>query len=107
ALGRARRQGPSSQEQYRKSPEGMAELRSDSPQPLENSVEIARRCNIDVQLGTYYLPEFPIPDGLTMDEYFRKVSLEGLQERLKVILPPGSENYEERRQVYLDRLKFE
>src|SRR5690606_12807982 len=67
----------------------------------------ARRCNIDVQLGTYYLPEFPIPDGLTMDEYFRKVSLEGLAERLKVILPPGSEHYEERRQVYLDRLKFE
>ena len=107
ALGDPRRVRLYSEEQYLKSPEEMAELFSDIPEALENSVEIARRCNIDVQLGTYYLPEFPIPDGLTMDEYFRKVSLEGLEERLKVILPPGSENYEERRQVYLDRLKFE
>src|SRR5690554_6855148 len=107
ALGDPRRVRLYSEEQYLKSPEEMAELFSDIPEALENSVEIARRCNIDVQLGTYYLPEFPIPDGLTMDEYFRKVLLEGLEERLKVILPPGSENYEERRQVYLDRLKFE
>ncbi|WP_193073736.1 DNA polymerase III subunit alpha [Pseudomonas sp. FME51] len=107
ALGDPRRVKQYSEEQYLKSPEEMAELFSDIPEALANSVEIAKRCNIDVQLGTYFLPEFPVPDGMTMDDYFRKVSLEGLEERFKVVLPPDSENYEERRQVYLDRLKFE
>ena len=107
ALGDPRRVKQYSEEQYLKSPEEMAELFSDIPEALANSVEIAKRCNIDVQLGTYFLPEFPVPDGMTMDDYFRKVSLEGLEQRFKVILPPDSENYEERRQVYLDRLKFE
>ncbi|SDS68934.1 DNA polymerase III, alpha subunit [Halopseudomonas litoralis] len=107
ALGDPRRVKQYSEEQYLKSPEEMAELFSDIPEALANSVEIAKRCNIDVQLGTYFLPDFPVPDGMTMDDYFREVSLEGLEERLKVVLPPDSENYEARRQVYLDRLKFE
>ena len=107
ALGDPRRVKQYSEEQYLKSPEEMAELFSDIPEALANSVEIAKRCNIDVQLGKYFLPDFPVPDGMTMDDYFRKVSLEGLEQRFKVILPPDSENYEERRQVYLDRLKFE
>src|SRR5690554_2599323 len=107
ALDDPRRVRQYSEEQYLKSPEEMAELFSDIPEALANSVEIARRCNIDVQLGTYYLPDFPVPDGLTMDDYFRQVSLEGLEERFKKVLPPESENYEARRQVYLDRLKFE
>ena len=107
ALDDPRRVRQYSEEQYLKSPEEMAELFSDIPEALANSVEIAKRCNIDVQLGTYYLPDFPVPDGLTMDDYFRQVSLEGLEERFKKVLPPESENYEARRQVYLDRLKFE
>ncbi|CEA02875.1 DNA polymerase III subunit alpha [Pseudomonas saudimassiliensis] len=107
ALDDPRRVRQYSEEQYLKSPEEMAELFSDIPEALANSVEIAKRCNIDVQLGKYYLPDFPIPDGMTMDDYFRQVSLEGLEERFKKVLPPDSENYEERRQVYLDRLKFE
>ncbi|GGI90362.1 DNA polymerase III subunit alpha [Halopseudomonas pertucinogena] len=106
-LGDPRRTRQYSEEQYLKTPEEMAALFSDIPEALANSVEIAKRCNVEVKLGTYFLPDFPVPDGMTMDDYFRKVSLEGLEERFKVILPPDSENYEERRQVYLDRLKFE
>ena len=107
ALDDPRRVRQYSDEQYLKSPEEMAELFADIPQALANSVEIAKRCNIDVQLGKNFLPAFPTPDGMSEADFFRKVSFEGLEERLKVVLPPGSENYEARRQVYIDRLNFE
>ncbi|MDZ4333920.1 MAG: DNA polymerase III subunit alpha, partial [Pseudomonas sp.] len=97
-----------SDQQYLKSPEEMAELFSDLPEALENTIEIAKRCNIEVQLGKYFLPDFPVPAGLTMDEYFRQVSFEGLEERLAVLWPKETTpNYEEKRQVYIDRLNFE
>lgn len=96
-----------SDQQYLKSPEEMAELFSDLPEALQNTIEIAKRCNIDVQLGTYFLPNFPIPDGMTMDEYFRKVSFDGLDERLEVLLPRDTPDYEAKKQVYVDRLNFE
>ncbi|WP_339486097.1 DNA polymerase III subunit alpha [Pseudomonas sp. EL_65y_Pfl2_R95] len=96
-----------SDQQYLKSPEEMAELFSDLPEALQNTVEIAKRCNIEVQLGTYFLPNFPIPDGLTMDEYFRKVSFDGLDERLEVLLPKDTPDYDAKKQVYIDRLNFE
>ncbi|WP_339906279.1 DNA polymerase III subunit alpha [Pseudomonas guineae] len=97
-----------SDQQYLKSPEEMAALFSDLPEALENTIEIAKRCNIEVQLGKYFLPDFPVPDGLTMDEYFRQVSFEGLEERLAVLWPKDTTpNYEEKRQVYIDRLNFE
>jgi DNA polymerase-3 subunit alpha len=97
-----------SDQQYLKTPEEMAELFSDLPEALENTIEIAKRCNIEVQLGKYFLPDFPVPAGLTMDEYFRKVSFEGLEERLAVLWPKATTpNYEEKRQTYIDRLNFE
>ncbi|MCO8166310.1 DNA polymerase III subunit alpha [Pseudomonas sp. 21LCFQ02] len=107
ALDDPRRSRTYSDQQYLKSPEEMAELFSDLPEAIENTVEIAKRCNIDVKLGTHFLPNFPIPDGMTIDEYFRKVSFDGLEERLAVLLPPDSENYQARKQVYIDRLNFE
>ncbi|HBX55926.1 MAG TPA: DNA polymerase III subunit alpha, partial [Pseudomonas sp.] len=97
-----------SDQQYLKTPEEMAELFSDLPEALENTIEIAKRCNIEVQLGKYFLPDFPVPAGMTMDEYFRQVSFEGLEERLAVLWPKDTTpNYEEKRQVYIDRLNFE
>ncbi|WP_282339791.1 MULTISPECIES: DNA polymerase III subunit alpha [Pseudomonas] len=102
-----RRQRNYSDQQYLKSPEEMAELFSDLPEALENTVEIAKRCNIEVQLGKYFLPNFPVPDGMTMDEYFRKVSFDGLDERLEVLLPKDTPDYDAKKQVYIDRLNFE
>src|SRR5471032_2267419 len=108
ALDDPRRSHNYSDQQYLKSAEEMAELFSDLPEALENSVEIAKRCNIEVKLGTHFLPNFPIPDGMTIDEYFRKVSFDGLEERLSVLLPKDTtEDYEAKRQVYVDRLNFE
>lgn len=96
-----------SNQQYLKTPEEMAELFSDLPEALENTVEIAKRCNIKVQLGKYFLPNYPVPEGMTMDDFFRRESLEGLEERLSHILSKDAPDYEARKQVYLDRLKFE
>ncbi|AKJ98737.1 DNA polymerase III subunit alpha [Pseudomonas brassicacearum] len=108
ALDDPRRSKNYSDQQYLKSAEEMAELFSDLPEALENTVEIAKRCNIEVKLGKHFLPNFPIPDGMTIDEYFRKVSFDGLEERLSVLLPKDTtEDYEAKRQVYIDRLNFE
>lgn len=108
ALDDPRRSRNYSDQQYLKSPEEMAELFSDLPEAIANTVEIAKRCNIQVQLGKHFLPDFPTPNGMGIDDYLRHVSHEGLEERLAVLWPKETTpNYEEKRQVYLDRLKFE
>ncbi len=55
----------------------MAELFADIPEALENTVEIARRCTLELTLGKNYLPDFPMPEGMTMDEFFRRESHAG------------------------------
>ncbi|EIK97848.1 DNA polymerase III subunit alpha [Pseudomonas sp. M47T1] len=108
ALDDPRRNKNYSDQQYLKSAEEMHALFSDLPEALANTVEIAKRCNIDVKLGKHFLPDYPIPDGMTIDEYFRKVSFDGLEDRLSVLLPRDTtEDYEAKRQVYVDRLNFE
>ncbi|HOX71310.1 MAG TPA: DNA polymerase III subunit alpha [Dokdonella sp.] len=71
-----------SAEQYLKSPHQMAELFADLPQAIENAVELARRCNLELRFGTYYLPDFPVPEGFTLESWIRTQSREGLSERL-------------------------
>ena len=107
ALDDPRRARTYSDQQYLKTPEEMAELFSDIPEALANTVEIAKRCNIEVQLGTHFLPDFPVPEGMTIGEYLEHVSFEGLDERLSVTLPKDTPDYAAKRQVYDDRLKFE
>ncbi len=58
-----RRERKYSDQQYLKSAAEMAELFSDLPEALENTVEIAKRCNIEIQLGKYFLPNFPLGIG--------------------------------------------
>lgn len=96
-----------SNQQYLKTSEEMAELFSDIPEALENTVEIAKRCNLEIQLGKYFLPNYPIPEGITMDDFFRKISLNGLEERLIHILSKEAPDYTRKKEVYLNRLKFE
>ncbi len=96
-----------SEQQYFKNSDEMCELFSDIPSAIENTLQIAKRCNIELDLGTYYLPKYPIPEGMTMDDYFRDVSEKGLEERLLVLLDKNDEQYQEKRQVYFDRLEFE
>ena len=65
-----RRERRYSEEQYLRTPAEMAELFSDIPEALQNTVEVAKRCNLDIELGTYYLPDFPIPDDFENDPWF-------------------------------------
>ncbi len=102
-----RRERRYSDQQYLRSPEEMAELFSDLPEALANTVEIAKRCNVTIQMGKYFLPEYPIPDGMTEADFFRKISREGLEERLLRILDATAPDYAQQRKVYDDRLNFE
>ena len=71
-----------SDQQYLKSPEEMAELFADIPEALENTIELAKRCNLELKFGTYYLPDFPVPEGYNLDSHIRELSRQGLKERL-------------------------
>ena len=71
-----------SEEQYLKSPREMAALFEDLPEALENAVEIARRCSLEVPLGSSFLPEFPVPEDRGLDEWLVERSREGLERRL-------------------------
>ncbi len=94
-------------QQYLRSPAEMAELFADIPEALQNSVEIARRCNLVLELGKPYLPDYPVPAGLTMDAYFRQLSHEGLDQRLARLFDPSSDSFRERQAEYRARLDFE
>ncbi len=95
------------EQQYLRSAEEMAELFADIPSAIENSVEIAKRCNAELDLGTYYLPKYPIPEGMTMDEFFADVSWKGLEERLEILLDRDDPEYAEKRKPYEERMEFE
>ncbi|MBB1406489.1 MULTISPECIES: DNA polymerase III subunit alpha [Pseudoalteromonas] len=94
-----------SEEQYLKTPEQMAELFSDIPEALQNTVEIAKRCNVTVQLGTYFLPDYPT-GSLKIEDFLVKVSQDGLEERLQFLFPDEQER-KEKRVEYDERLDIE
>ena len=94
-------------EQYLKTSAQMCELFDDIPEAIENTLEIARRCCVTLDLGHPVLPAFPIPEGMTTEEYFSEESRKGLKKRLEVLLPEGCENREERAKAYHERLEIE
>lgn len=94
-----------SAQQYLRSEEEMCELFSDIPEALENSVEIAKRCNVTVRLGEYFLPNFPT-EGLAIEDFLIKKSEEGLERRLAFLFP-DEQVRAERRPEYDERLKVE
>ncbi|MGA9333688.1 MAG: DNA polymerase III subunit alpha [Rudaea sp.] len=92
-------------EQYLKTPAEMSALFADLPEALENSVEIAKRCNLELTFGTYHLPAFPVPAGQTVDSFIREQAQSGLESRLTRHSPaPGfsGEHYRERLETELD-----
>jgi DNA polymerase-3 subunit alpha len=84
----------------------MAQLFADMPAALQNSVEIAKRCNLTLVLGKPKLPDFPTPDGMGIDEFLVQQAKEGLELRL-AHLYPNPEKRELQRERYEARLKFE
>jgi len=94
------------EEQYFKSQAEMVELFADLPEALENAVEIARRCNVSLELGKSRLPDFPTPDGVSLDDYLASQSRAGLAKRLLHLFPDSAER-ESQSSRYADRLEFE
>ncbi|MGH1471461.1 MAG: DNA polymerase III subunit alpha [Cellvibrionaceae bacterium] len=102
-----RRERRYSEQQFLRTPAEMAELFSDVPEAITNTVEIAKRCNLELVLGKNFLPAFPIPDGMTEAQFFEKISFDGLDKRLEKILDTNHPDYQEQRKEYDDRLRFE
>jgi DNA polymerase-3 subunit alpha len=95
-----------SPEQYFKSQAEMQELFADLPAAITNSVEIAKRCNLSLTLGKPQLPDFPVPKGMTLDDYLMEKAMEGLSKHLIHLYPDETER-EKQRANYEVRLKFE
>ncbi|MFA9485648.1 MULTISPECIES: DNA polymerase III subunit alpha [unclassified Moraxella] len=97
------------QEQYFRSQDEMAELFLDIPQVIENTSLLASRCNVSLTLGINVLPEFPIPDGETIESFFRKISAEGLDQRLAKLYPIDTrdDSWGDIYQSYQERLDYE
>ncbi|ENM5932991.1 DNA polymerase III subunit alpha [Vibrio mimicus] len=94
-----------SPKQYLRSEAEMCELFADIPEALENSVEIAKRCNVTVRLGEYFLPNFPT-EGMAIEDFLVMKSREGLEERLEFLFP-DPEVRAQRRPEYDERLQIE
>ncbi|AEW44390.1 DNA polymerase III, a subunit [Serratia symbiotica str. 'Cinara cedri'] len=92
-------------QQYMRSEDEMCKLFADIPEALLNSVEIAKRCNVTIRLGEYFLPQFPTGDITTKDFLVLK-SKEGLEERLKFLFPDAKVRMQ-RRPEYHQRLNTE
>ena len=93
-----RKQTPYTREQYLKTEQEMCQLFADIPESLVNSVEIAKRCTVTLQLGKTVLPQFDIAEGFSSEgEYLSYISHKGLSNRLGGVVPT----------VYQERLDSE
>ena len=63
---------------YFKSPQEMKELFKDTPEAIKNTVEIAQRCNLDLELKKMHLPHYTPPEGKAKEPYLRELCQEGL-----------------------------
>src|SRR3546814_8924849 len=70
-------------QQYLKSSDEMAALFDDVPDAIDNALALAQRCNLELRLGTYYLPAFPVPSDHTLDSWIRSEARDGLAKRLE------------------------
>ncbi|MBX3713831.1 MAG: DNA polymerase III subunit alpha [Lysobacter sp.] len=92
-------------QQYLRDSDEMAALFHDAPDAIDNAIDLAKRCNLALSLGTYYLPAFPVPDDHTLDSWIRKEAHDGLDARLaKYPMAPGHDraSYEARLDIELD-----
>ena len=103
-LGDLRRPKLYSSKQYLRSIDEMMELFSEIPEAIENTIGIAKRCNLELTLGENYLPDFPVPEGFNQDEWLTHQAKEGLGQRLVI---EDDEDLLEAQGVYQERLELE
>ncbi|MCY3810958.1 MAG: DNA polymerase III subunit alpha [Gammaproteobacteria bacterium] len=99
----ARRERRYSDQQYLRSPAEMRALFADLPEAIDNTVEIAKRCNCEIELGTYHLPEYPVPSGATLGATLREEAVRGLEGYLAA----GAQAGESDADAYHARLEYE
>jgi DNA polymerase-3 subunit alpha len=92
-------------QQYLRTPTEMMALFSDIPEAIENTAEIAKRCNVELTLGEYFLPNFPTGD-MSVGDFLVKESQLGLERRLVSLFPDESDRIDKRSE-YDERLKIE
>ncbi len=91
-----------SKQQYLRSTQEMCALFADLPAALENTVQIAQRCNLFLELGKVHLPNYPVPNGLTAEQYLITAAQEGLEKRFPVWQDQLAQNkYQQRLQTEL------
>lgn len=90
------------EQQYFRSPSDMQQKFAHLPEALSNTVEIAKRCNLQLELGKTYLPEFPVPESVSIGNYLAQKSHEGLNYRLAQFPIHVNQNA-----LYQERLKTE
>lgn len=95
------------EQQYFRSPEEMLALFADIPEALANTVEIAKRCNVELTLGKYFLPHCNVPEGYTTESYLVQLASQGLEERLAFLFDIQAPIFATQRHAYDDRLKAE
>ncbi len=105
-LSDARRSKRFTPEQHFTTSAEMAAKFADLPEALANTVAIAQRCNLAISLGRNYLPEFPTPAGITIDEHLRNEAAAGLERRLASLYPDAAAR-DAKRPEYSARLDFE
>lgn len=93
-------------EMYFKTTEEMEELFSDLPVALENTHVVAKKCSTKLVLNKPQLPKFPTENGMSEEDYFRKLSHDGLNHRLEDDYPDVAVR-ESKREEYVNRLNFE
>ena len=96
----------SSETFYMKTPEEMKKAFSYIPEALTNTVKIAERCNLELELGKYHLPHFPVPEGYTRETFMAELARKGLDKRfgeIEAVRGVGSID----KKTYRDRLEFE
>ena len=86
-LGDRRRPKNFTDQQYCKTQTEMSELFADIPAALANSVEIAKRCNLILELGVNHLPLFPTPHNESLEQYLHDQALTNLEERMHTLFP--------------------
>lgn len=91
---------------YLKSSEEMKALFADYPESIDNTVEIAGRCNFEFKLKKHFLPEFKVPGKYSLDDYFEKICLEGF-ERIQHRYLTKSKHLKHTEEEYLKRLLYE
>ena len=102
-----RRSRQYSPQQYLRDGDEMANLFADLPEALANATQIAKRCNLELRLGKYHLPAFPVPDGSDVDAWLRRQAEQGLEQRLRLLFDPGQADFTRHSARYYQRLQSE